>query len=308
MRGRDFLSLADFSKEEIQKVLSVAFHFKRRHLVGNKYDTILFGKTLAMIFEKPSTRTRVSFEVAMKQLGGFVLYLNWQTLQLSRGETIQDTGRVLSKYIDGIMARVYRHSSLIELAEAASVPVINGLSNLFHPCQAAGDLMTIYEKKNRITRLKIAFIGDGNNVCNSLMIGASKMGLNISVATPPGYEPRSEVVEMVDKFAVKSGSKVTLTDSPQEAVRNADVVYTDVWVSMGQEEEEEKRLRDFRGFQVNKELVKYAKKDFIFMHCLPAHRGLEVSPDVIDDPLHSIIWDQAENRLYIQKAILALII
>ncbi len=308
LKGRDFLTLSDFTREELQNILSIALSFKRNYLAGAKFSSHLTGKILAMIFEKPSTRTRVSFEVAMAQLGGFAIYLDWRTLQLSRGETISDTGRTLSRYVDGIMARVYEHEKLLELAEAATVPVINGLSDRFHPCQAAGDLMTIIEKKGWLKGRKLAFIGDGNNVCNSLLVASALIGMDICVATPPGYEPADDIVDRAVSLAEQSGAMIKITNSPEEAVRNADVVYTDVWVSMGQEAEREKRLKDFDGFQVNATLVSLAKSDFIFMHCLPAHRGLEVSPEVIDDPKHSVVWDQAENRLHIQKAILSLLI
>jgi len=307
IRGRDFLTLQDYSPEEIQFILQSSFEFKRERAYG-EFRKPLRNKTIAMIFQKPSTRTRVSFEVAMYELGGTALYLRWDDLQLRRGELISDTARVLSRYVHGIVARVYDHKDLEELAEFATVPVINALSDLFHPCQALADIMTIIEKKGRLKGVKVAFVGDGNNVCHSLMIACSKLGADIAVATPKGYEPKEFVIEWTMENASHSGSQVVITNDPIEAVENADVIYTDVFVSMGMEHETEKRKKDFKGWQVNKELVSHAKKDFIFMHCLPAHRGEEVAPEVIDDPVHSVVWDQAENRLHTEKALLALLI
>ncbi|MHA1594678.1 MAG: ornithine carbamoyltransferase [Candidatus Baldrarchaeia archaeon] len=307
IRGRDFLTLQDYSPEEIQFILQSSFEFKRERAYG-EFRKPLRNKTIAMIFQKPSTRTRVSFEVAMYELGGTALYLRWDDLQLRRGELISDTARVLSRYVHGIVARVYDHKDLEELAEFATVPVINALSDLFHPCQALADIMTIIEKKGRLKGVKVAFVGDGNNVCHSLMIACSKLGADIAVATPKGYEPKEFVIEWTMENASHSGSQVVITNDPIEAVENADVIYTDVFVSMGMEHETEKRKKDFEGWQVNKELVSHAKKDFIFMHCLPAHRGEEVAPEVIDDPVHSVVWDQAENRLHTEKALLALLI
>jgi len=261
-----------------------------------------------MIFQKPSTRTRVSFEVAMSDLGGRALYLRWDDLQLGRGETVADTARVLSRYVDGIMARVFSHKDLEELAKYADIPVINGLSDLTHPCQILADLLTILEKKAVLKGLKLAFVGDGNNVCNSLLIGCTKMGMNISVATPKKYRPKEEIIQWAMENAQESGSKVEILESPEEAVKDADVIYTDVFVSMGEEKVAKEKLQAFQGYQVNRELVKHAKKDYIFMHCLPAHRGQEVTDEVIDDPVHSVVWDQAENRLHAQKAVLALLL
>ena len=307
LKGRHMLTLQDFSREELMFILETVRMFKRRFYVGERVVPILKGKVLGMIFEKPSTRTRVSFEVAMEQLGGHAIFLSRGELQLSRGETIADTARVLSRYVDGIMARVYKHKDLEELAKNSKVPVINGLSDMFHPCQILADLLTIWEKKGRLRDLKVVWVGDGNNVANSLIIGCTKLGIDITVATPKGYEPKDEVLRYGRENSKISGSNLTLTNDPNEAVENADVVYTDVWVSMGQEAEAEERIRVFQPYQVNKELMSRAKEDAIFMHCLPAHRGYEVTDDVIDGP-QSVVWDQAENRLHVQKAILALLL
>ncbi|MEM3606733.1 MAG: ornithine carbamoyltransferase, partial [Candidatus Bathyarchaeia archaeon] len=293
-----------FSPEEIWKILKLSNFLKK----GGKPPTKLKGKILAMIFQKPSTRTRVSFEVAMKQLGGEALYLSWNELQLGRGETIADTARVLSRYVNGIMARVYAQSDLEELAEYASIPVINGLSDLCHPIQTLADLFTIWEKKGKIKNLKVAYIGDGNNVCNSLLIGCSKIGINLSVACPEGYEPNEKFVSLALENAAKSGSKIEILKEPFKAVENADFIYTDVIVSMGQESEREKKLKVFiPKYQVTTELLKLANKNVYFMHPLPCHRGEEVTSDVIDGP-NSIVWDQAENRLHTTKALLSLIL
>lgn len=307
LKGRDLLTLQDFTPEEINLILESSFDFKRERMRG-EFRKPLRNRVIAMIFQKPSTRTRVSFAVAMYELGGYAISLRWDELQLGRGEPISDTARVLSRYVHGIVARVFSHKDLEEFAEYADIPVINALSDLFHPCQALADVMTIIEKKGRIKGVKVAFVGDGNNVCHSLMIACSKLGMDIAVATPKGYEPKDFVIEWSMENAAKSGSKVILTNDPVEAVRDADVIYTDVFISMGMEREAERRKRDFAGWQVNRELVSHAKKDFIFMHCLPAYRGQEVEAAVIDDPVHSVVWDQAENRLHTEKAVLALLI
>jgi ornithine carbamoyltransferase len=255
--------------------------------------------SLAMIFEKPSTRTRVSFEVAMTELGGHALYLNYADLQLGRSETICDTASVLSRYVHVIMARVYRHETVRELARCADIPVINALSDMEHPCQLLADLLTIRERKGDLKDLRIAWIGDGNNVCNSLMLGSAITGMNLSVACPAGYEPDAGMVARANEL----GSGVLITDDPIEAASGADVLYTDVWVSMGDEKEEEERLRDFSGFQINSDLLGHAKSDCIVLHCLPAHRGQEISAEVLDGE-HSVVMDQAENRLHAKKALL----
>jgi len=305
LAGRDMLCLQDYTREEIETILKTAEMMKVWNKIG-KPHRVLEGKTLGMIFQKPSTRTRVSFEVGIYQLGGLGLYFSANDLQLRRGETIADTARVLSRYVDGLIARVYAHKDVEELAEYASVPVINALSDFSHPCQALADYQTILEKKGRIKGLKIAYVGDGNNVAHSLIIAGTKLGANVVVATPEGYEPDERVIKWAEENAAQSGGSFELTHDPVKAVKDADVIYTDVWASMGQEAEADERRKVFRPFQVNKELVKHAKPDFIFMHCLPAHRGEEVTDDVIDGP-NSVVWDQAENRLHAQKALMALI-
>jgi ornithine carbamoyltransferase len=306
LKGRSLISLKDLTKEEIEKIIKTAEVLKTQLKIGIPHP-LLKGKTLAMIFEKPSTRTRVSFEVGMWQLGGYALYLSASDLQLGRGETVSDTAKTLSHYVDGIMARVYSHQTIIELAKYSKVPVINGLSDYTHPCQGLSDIFTIYEKKKRFQGLKLAYIGDGNNVAHSLIYGCSKVGINIVVASPKGFEPDEKVVLNAKKEAEFNNSEVTITNDPKDAANGADIIYTDVWTSMGQEKERDERLRIFKPYQVNRDLVKLAKKDYIFMHCLPAHRGEEVTDDVADSP-NSVIFDQAENRLHTQKAILALIL
>ena len=305
LTGRDLLCLQDYTREEIETILKTAEMMKIWQKIGHPHR-VLEGKTVGMIFQKPSTRTRVSFEVGIYQLGGLGLYFSANDLQLRRGETIADTARVLSRYVDAIVARVYAHKDVEDLAKYASVPVINALSDFSHPCQALADYQTILEKKGRIAGLKIAYVGDGNNVAHSLMIAGTKLGANVVVATPEGYEPDERVIRWAEQNAAESGGSFELLHDPVQAVKDADVVYTDVWASMGQEAEAEIRRKVFRPFQVNKELVKHAKPDFIFMHCLPAHRGEEVTDDVIDGP-NSVVWDQAENRLHAQKALMALI-
>lgn len=305
LAGRDILCLQDFTREELETILKTAEMMKIWNKIG-KPHRVLEGKTLAMIFQKPSTRTRISFEVGIYQLGGYGLYLNAQDLQLRRGETIADTARVLSRYVDGIMARVFDHQDVVDLAKYASVPVINGLSDFSHPCQALADYMTIKEKKGKIEGLKVVYVGDGNNVAHSLMIAGTKLGANVVVATPEGYEPDAKVIKWAEQNAAESGGSFELLHDPIQAVKDADVIYTDVWASMGQEAEAEQRKKIFAPFQVNKDLVKHAKPDYIFMHCLPAHRGEEVTDDVVDSP-NSVVWDEAENRLHAQKAAMALI-
>jgi ornithine carbamoyltransferase len=302
LKGKDFLTLMDISTEDIHYLLTIAEELKQKQLVGQLY-TPLVGKTLAMIFEKPSTRTRVSFEVGMTQLGGSALYLNSNDLQLGRGETIPDTARVLSQYVDAIMIRTFAHSKLEELAEYATVPVINGLTDDDHPCQALADLLTIYEVKKTLKGLKLAYVGDGNNVAHALMIAAAKVGMDCVIACPAGYEPKEKYVDAAMQIGKQTGATITVTHDPIEAVTDADVIYTDVWTSMGQEKESEQRFAVFQPFQVNSELVKRAKPDYMFLHCLPAHRGEEVTADVIDGP-NSFVFQQAGNRLHVQKAIL----
>lgn len=303
LKGRDFLALVDYTSEEIMWLIQSAIELKRKQKNGEVYHP-LAGKTLGMIFEKSSTRTRVSFEVGMAQLGGSALFLSKNDLQIGRGEPIADTARVLARYVDGIMIRTFAHKNVIDMARYSTVPVINGLTDLSHPCQALADYMTVFERKGKLKGLKIAYVGDGNNMVHSLMMGAAKLGMHIAVASPEGYEPAAEVVELSREVSASTGAKYTFHYDPVEAVRDADVVYTDVWASMGMESEQQDREAAFKDFQVNAELVKHAKPDYLFMHCLPAHRGEEVSVDVIDGP-NSIIFDQAENRLHAQKAIMA---
>lgn len=305
LKGRDFLSLADFTPEELQYLLDLAIELKRKQKAGEVYQP-LKGKTLGMIFEKSSTRTRVSFEVGMYQLGGHALFLSKNDLQIGRGEPIMDTAQVMSRYLDGIMIRTYAHRTIIELARGATVPVINGLTDRSHPCQALADYQTVLEHKGRLRGLKVAYIGDGNNMVHSLMMGAAKLGIDFACASPQGYEPNAGIVKSTQDVANQTGSKLYVGNDPKEAIADADVVYTDVWASMGFEEEQKEREIAFANYQVNEELTKLAKKDYLFMHCLPAHRGEEVSEGVIDGP-NSIIFDQAENRLHAQKAIMAAI-
>jgi ornithine carbamoyltransferase len=305
MKGKSLASLYDLTREEIEQILKTSELLKLQLLRGQE-RALLKGKTLAMIFEKPSTRTRVSFEVGMWQLGGYPLYLSANDLQLGRGETIADTAQVLSRYVDGIMARVFAHQTILDLVKYSRVPVINGLSDFTHPCQGLADLFTIYEKKGRFSGLRLAYVGDGNNVAHSLLYGCSKVGMDIIIASPKGYEPHPDVVSQAKKEAKRNGGEVKVTNDPKEAVKGADIVYTDVWASMGKEREREERIKIFKPYQVNGNLVKGAKGDYIFMHCLPAHRGEEVTEEVADSK-NSVIFDQAENRLHTQKALMALI-
>ncbi|GAB3797564.1 ornithine carbamoyltransferase [Virgibacillus kimchii] len=302
LKGRDFLTLADYTQEEIQYLLDLADDVKRKKQNGYVYEP-LKGKTLGMIFEKSSTRTRISFEAGIYQLGGSGLFLNANDLQLGRGEEVSDTAKILSGYLDGVMIRTYSQEMVAELAENATIPVINGLTDLYHPCQVLADLQTIKEEKGSLENLKMAYIGDGNNMVHSLMIGAAMMGMEITVATPDDYEPEAEVVEKAEKLAEAHNGKVQIVNDPAIAAQEADVVYTDVWASMGQEAEQAKREKDFAGFQVNEKLLELAKPDVTFMHCLPAHRGEEVTAGVIDGG-HSAVFQQAENRLHAQKALM----
>lgn len=288
----DLISLNDLSVSEIEAI------FKKTRETKGSISDILNGKCLAMIFEKPSTRTRVSFENAMTQLGGHAIFLSPTDTQLGRGESIADTARVLSRYVDAIMARLFDHGNIIDLAKNAEIPVINGLTDFCHPCQILTDLYTVLEKKGTLN-LKFAWLGDGNNVCNSFIFAASKFKFQFSIATPRGFEPKA-----LDDVAA---SNIEITHDPKNAVKDASVIITDTWVSMGQEAEKEKRLKIFKPFQVNQELIRFADPNYLFMHCLPAYRGYEVTTDVIDGP-NSIVWDEAENRLHVQKAILTLLI
>lgn len=303
LKGKDLLTLLDYSKEEVRELIQLAVELKALTKAG-KCPPLLEGKTLGMIFEKHSTRTRISFEVGMKQLGGNGMFMNARDLQIGRGESVYDTGHVLSGYLDGIMIRANSHEMVKELAEHASIPVINGLTDMYHPCQALADILTIHEVKDNMEGLKLAYIGDGNNVAHSLVIAAAYMGMHIAVATPVGYEANADIINKATAIALENGGSLFVTNDPLEAVVNADVVYTDVWTSMGQEEETAKRLADFKDFQINDELVANAKSDYMFLHCLPAHREEEVATSVIDGP-NSYIFQQAENRLHAQKAVLA---
>jgi ornithine carbamoyltransferase len=303
---KDILSIADLSTNEISMILMLASKLKREQKSG-KSRSFLRGKTLGMIFQKPSTRTRVSFEVGMYQLGGGAVYLGANDIQLSRGETIEDTAKTLSLYLDCIMARVYNHKDLETLAKYASVPVINGLSDSFHPCQILADLMTIEEHKKKLKGLQLAWLGDGNNVCNDLMIGCAKTGINMSAACPSGYEPFKEIVELAKAEAKKTGVDITITNDSASAVKDADIIATDTFISIGKEGELATREATFLpNYQVNIDIMKLAKRDAIFMHCLPAKRGMEVTADVIDGKW-SVVWQEAENRLHTQKALLCLL-
>lgn len=302
LKGRDFLTLEDFTKEELTYLLDLAAQLKREQKAGIPHPH-LAGKTLGMIFEKSSTRTRVSFEVGMYQLGGIGMFLSSRDLQIGRGEPVSDTARVLSRYLDGIMIRTFSQEMVAELAEYASIPIINGLTDKHHPCQIMADFQAIMEHKGGLEGKKMAYVGDGNNMAHSYMVGAAIMGMDVSIASPEGYMPDQDVVDLTKKLAAQSGSKVVVTTEPKEAVEGADVVCTDVWASMGQEAEQAERVLKFAGFQVNEELMEGAQEDYLFLHCLPAHRGEEVSAGVIDGP-HSIIFDEAENRLHAQKAIM----
>lgn len=300
---QDLISLHDLTSEEVQNLLKLGLKLKSELKKGIPHP-ILKGKTLGMIFTKSSTRTRVSFEVGMTQLGGYPLFLSSNDIQLGRGESIYDTAHVLSRYLDGIMIRTYDHQDVIDLAEHADIPVINALTDLLHPCQVLADLMTTYEHKGKLEGLKMAYIGDGNNMAHSIMYGCAKVGMDCAIAAPKGYQCDEGVVENAKADFAKSGRTLLLTEDPAEAVANADVVYTDTWVSMGQESEKAERRKIFIPYQVNKELFAKAKEDAVFMHCLPAYRGYEVTEDVIDGP-QSVIFDEAENRLHAQKAVMA---
>ena len=293
----------DYSGQEILDLISLAKELKADNKAGRKHH-ILDGKTLGMIFTKSSTRTRVSFEVGMYQLGGQALFLSSNDIQLGRGESIYDTANVLSRFLDGIMIRTYKHSDVTELAKNAAIPVINGLTDLLHPCQVLADLLTISEYNGDLKGKKLCYVGDGNNMAHSLLYGCTKVGMDISVATPDKYKCDETVMGNALKIAAETGSKVEFTNNPKQAMENADAVYTDTWVSMGMEAEKQQRIKDFAGFEVNRELMDIAKPDAMFLHCLPAYRGYEVSADVIDGK-QSAIFDEAENRLHAQKAVMA---
>ncbi|KAF5043624.1 Ornithine carbamoyltransferase [anaerobic digester metagenome] len=296
---RDLTTMLDV-QDDILDILRTAEEMKKKRDLD---DQPLKGKVLAMIFEKSSTRTRVSFEVGMIELGGFAVTLNTKDLQMGRGETVADTARVLSRYVDGIMYRAYEHEMVMELAKHATVPVINGLDNFEHPCQIMADLLTVKEHLGKLKGIKMAYVGDGNNVCNSLMLGCAMVGMDLSCGCPKGYEPDPGVLKKAKAIAKKNKCQLKVVESPKEAAKDADVVYTDVWVSMGQEEEQKLREKIFKPYQVNADLMSVAHKKAIVMHCLPAHRGMEITDEVIDSKA-SVVLDQAENRLHAQKAIM----
>jgi ornithine carbamoyltransferase len=306
LKGRDFLRVNDWEPEELVSVLEIADRLKARQEQRIEHHH-LPGRTLGMIFQKPSTRTRVSFEVGISQLGGTGLYLAAGDLQLGRGETIKDTARVLSRYLDGVMIRTYSQTDVDELAEHADIPVINGLTDEFHPCQALADVMTIRERFGSFEGVRVAYLGDGNNVCHSLMVACAKLGMHFTAATPEGYEPSEEVVGWAQAAAQASGGSAAVHRDPREAAEGADVLYTDVWTSMGQEEERERRLRDLAAYRVDDDLLRLASDRSVVLHCLPAHYGEEITEDVLYGP-RSAVWDQAENRLHAQKALMALVI
>ncbi|PTL36115.1 ornithine carbamoyltransferase [Candidatus Methylomirabilis limnetica] len=300
---KDLLSIRDLTVLEIDGLFDLAADLKAQQRKGIAHP-LLTGKTLGMIFEKPSLRTRVTFEVGMAQLGGRAIYLAPADIQLGKRETVKDVAKNLERWVDGIMARTFTHQTVEQLARHAAVPVINGLSDRTHPCQILADLFTLREKRGPLRGVKVAYIGDGNNVCHSWLYGAAKTAIDLTVACPKGYEPDADVVAFAHQEAEASGGRITLLDDARAAAAGADVLYTDVWTSMGQESEAAKRRRDFQGFQVNATLIGLATPDVLVMHCLPAHRGEEITDEVLDGP-HSIVYDEAENRLHVQKAILA---
>jgi ornithine carbamoyltransferase len=300
----DFLTIHDLSLYEFYQILDLTFKIKKQ---PQRFRSRLRNKILSMIFEKPSLRTRVTFEVGMLELGGEAIYLSPSDIQLGTRESIPDVGRNLERWVDGIMIRTFAHENAIELAQTARIPVINALTDLLHPCQAMADFFTLREKKGDMKSLRLAYIGDGNNVCHSLLLASAKVGCEMRVATPQGFEPNAEILKQAEKDAQETEARFLLTHDPQRAVQDADVIYTDVWASMGQEQEKEKRAAIFAPFQVNEELMAKAKSGAVFMHCLPAHRGMEVTDEVIDSS-QSIVFDQAENRLHVQKTIMLLLL
>ena len=301
---RHLIAVQDLTQEEIRSLFALTKEIKNDK---KRYADFLKGKSVALIFQKPSNRTRVSFEVGIAQLGGNCIYLGPEEIDLGKRESAGDIAKTLSRYVDTIVARTFSHQDVIDLAKNGSIPVINGLSDLAHPCQALADIFSIEEKLGKLDGVTVAYVGDANNVCNSLLFGCAIMGLNINIASPKGYELNPAYIKSAQRFSDKTGSKIKTTRIPAEAVEGADVIYADVWVSMGQEKESARRLKDLKGFQIDAKLAAKAKKDYIFMHCLPAHRGQEVTAEVIDGK-HSIIFDQAENRMHVQKAILVFLL
>lgn len=302
---KHLLSLHDLTTGEVHEILKLAEKLKREVKEGVPHP-LLKGKTLGMIFSKSSTRTRVSFEVGMVQLGGYPLFLSSNDIQLGRGESIYDTAQVLSRYIDGIMIRTFKQSDVEDLAKYGTIPIINGLTDLEHPCQILADLLTVYEHKGTLQGLKLAYVGDGNNIAHSLLHGCAKVGMDVAIAAPEAYSCDAAKVAEAMEDARETGAKILMTQDPVEAVKNADVVYTDTWVSMGQESEKAERLKVFLPYQVNSQLMSHAKSDAIFLHCLPAYRGYEVTEEIIDGP-QSAVFDEAENRLHAQKAVMAMV-
>ncbi|MCM8766211.1 MAG: ornithine carbamoyltransferase [Candidatus Omnitrophica bacterium] len=297
---RDFISIKDWEKEEIGEIIQLAEAIKNN---PQKFSSLLKGKTIVLVFEKPSLRTYVSFMVGMYQLGGNALYLGPEQAKLGIREPIKDIARTLSRYVEGIVLRTFSHENVLQMAKYATVPVINGLSDLLHPCQALSDIFTIKEKKGKVKGINLGFIGDGNNVLHSLLYGCSKLGINLYISTPKGYAPDKDILEEAKKFAYRSKAEIKLCSSPLEVAKNVEFLYTDVWVSMGQEKERRKRLQDFKGFQINKKLLSLAKNTPYILHCLPCHRGEEITDEVIENE-KSLVFEQAENRLHLQKAIL----
>ncbi len=300
MKKRDLISIKELTPQEIIGLLDLARKLKK---AKGKRTKDLDGKSVGLLFQKPSNRTRVSFEVAVWQLGGNCIYLSPEEIDLGKRESVADVAKTLSRYLDCLVARTFTHADILDLVKYSSIPIINGLSDLFHPCQALADLQSVREHFGKLKGITLAYIGDGNNVCHSLMLGCAQTGMHMRMATPKQYEPLEEVIKAAYAIAKQTGSKISFTNDPREAVKDVQVIYSDVWVSMGQESETKRRLKDFEGFQIDDKLAALADKDYIFMHCLPAHRGLEVSSSIIDGP-HSIVFDQAENRLHVQKAIL----
>lgn len=302
---RDIISVMDM-KDDFEDILASAVKMKKEPKKGSKQD-VLKGKVLGMVFEKPSLRTRISFEVGMTQLGGKALYIGPDEVSIGKRESVSDVANVLSRYVNAIMYRAFSNQTMRELAKHASVPVINGLDDLEHPCQCAADLLTVLEKKRKLKGLQLVYVGDGNNVCNSLLLGCALTGMNMRAATPKDFKPNADIVARAQEIAKEKGGRIETLSNPYQAVEGADVIYTDTWVSMGQEADKQMREKLFLPYQVNDKLAEKANKDYIFLHCLPAHRGLEVSAEVIDGP-HSVVFDEAENRMHAQKAILVAVL
>ncbi len=302
MKNKDLISIQEISKKELADLLYLANRIK---IKPQKYISALTGKTLALLFNKPSTRTRVSFEAGMQQLGGNTIFMTEREMQIGRGESIADTAKVLSRYIQAIVIRTFAHNTIKEFAENASIPVINGLTDLLHPCQILADILTIKEKKNRLQDINLAYIGDGaNNIANSWLLAAAKTGINLKIATPLPYQPKAEILEQAQaEIRNQKNGTIEITADPQAAARNADILYTDVWISMGQDKQREEKLIHFKPYQINQKLLEQAKPDALVMHCLPAHPGKEITKEVLYSP-QSVIFDQAENRLHLQKALL----